>query len=433
MNIFKRGLCFIITLAVLVSMCTSAVAVCGDFDNNGIHNLSDARTVLLYVTQIEEMDYEEAQQADINRDGYVNTEDVRLILSYVAKHQTAKPHEYSEWEPVVSPGCTEEGYEWCECLICGEEFYKNLPAKGHTPVDVTCETSGYCADCGCEIPPTGHKYVDYVCVYCNHNKIMPTVSVDAKNVSFGATQADIKSVLGEPTHVLNDTVENGNVTIFVYAKDYANLNIFTFLNDSFVELYTNSHKTVVSKGKNSYYLNKTKYTQIEEVTYMPYVDYQHEDGEYEYAYTAVYGDWMYLIRDGKDSKVSEQLIFHALNGCRAINGLAPLKFCTKARTSAYKHSLDMAQNDYFDHTNLKGELPWDRMEKEGIKYSYCAENIASGHISAYQMNNGWYNSKAGHREAMLEPRFDYVGVGVTDNGSPDYRSYGTENFYQSIN
>lgn len=409
-------------------MCIQSAASVDDLEEDLTLTLKDARTILLFTTKIEEFNYDDISYADINHDGYINISDAYLALAITSGIQRVKQHTYSDWSLQVSPTCTEDGYEYSQCLVCGEAFYKKLSATGHTPVGVTCTTEGYCSVCGQSVAPTGHNYVNSICVNCNPADL-PTANVSGKNIPFGTTTDLVINTLGYPTETLTDTSLYGNVAIYVYANDYKNLNIFTFLNNSFVELYTNSTQTSIFEGTNAYYMNSGLQYESDNIYVAPYIDSQHIYGETEYAYTAVYGDWTYSIRNSFDTRVSEKLIFHSLNGCRAINNLQPLQFCEKARTSAYKHSLDMAQNNYFDHTNLKGELPWDRMENEGISYYYCGENIAAGHISAYDMNDGWYNSKSGHREAMLDKDFVYVGVGIACSEFSAYGTYGTENFY----
>lgn len=428
MKNFKRILSAFLTVVILLSMCIQSAASTTVTEEYQNLTLNDARKVLLYATEIEAFDYNEIAYADINHDGYIDTADAYLALGVASGIKRVKNHTYSEWSLYSAPTCTEDGYEYSECLVCGEDFYKKLPATGHTPVGVTCTTEGYCSVCGQTIAPTGHNYVNSVCINCNP-ATTPTVNVNGKNIPFGVTKDVVVTTLGTPTEVLTDSSLYGNVAIYVYANDYKNLNIFTFLNNSFVELYTNSTQTSIFEGTNAYYMNSGLQYKSDNIYVTPYIDSQHIYGETEYAYTAVYGDWMYSIRNSFDTRVSEKLIFHSLNGCRAINNLPPLQFCEKARTSAYKHSLDMAQNNYFNHTNLKGELPWDRMENEGIGYRYCGENIAAGHISAYDMNDGWYNSESGHREAMLDEDFVYVGVGVAYSKLSAYGTYGTENFY----
>ncbi len=41
----------------------------------------------------------------------------------------------------------------------------------------------------------------------------------------------------------------------------------------------------------------------------------------------------------------------------------------------------MAKNHYFDHTNLKGQSPFDRLKKDGITFNSAGENLAYGQVS----------------------------------------------------
>ena len=425
----KRILSAFLTVVILWGVGLQSVASAATEEEDLKLTLKDARAILLCATKIEAFEYEEISFADVNRDGYINITDAYLALAVASGIERINCHTYSDWCLQATPTCTEPGYEWCSCLTCGESFYKTLPATGHTPVGVTCTTSGYCSTCGQTIAPTGHSYVNSVCISCNPTTL-PTVNISGKSIPFGVTADFVINTLGYPTEVLTDTTADGNVTIYVYASNYKNLNIFTFLNNSFAEIYTNSTQSTLFENGKSYYLNSGSYLEFTDISVTPFIDSQHPDGEWEYAFLAICGDWSYTIRNSSDTRVSEKLIFHSLNGCRAINNLDPLTFCEKARASAYKHSTDMAQNGYFDHVNLNGELPWDRMNKEGVSFSYCGENIAAGHATAYHMNNGWYNSTTGHRESMLESRFDHIGIGVVYSSSSPYGTYGTENFYK---
>ena len=60
----------------------------------------------------------------------------------------------------------------------------------------------------------------------------------------------------------------------------------------------------------------------------------------------------------------------------------------------------MLDNNYFDHINKQGETPFDRMEKEGVKYISAGENIASGQFNAIYAHEALMNSK-GHRKNIL--------------------------------
>lgn len=128
----------------------------------------------------------------------------------------------------------------------------------------------------------------------------------------------------------------------------------------------------------------------------------------------------------KKLKESFELQIVDLTNCmRYINSLENLKINEKANESATKHSLDMKENNFFDHNNLKNETPFDRMENESIDYKTAGENIAAGQINAIYAHNGWLNS-IGHRKNILG-NYTYIGVGVIFGG--DYKTYYTENFF----
>jgi uncharacterized protein YkwD len=107
----------------------------------------------------------------------------------------------------------------------------------------------------------------------------------------------------------------------------------------------------------------------------------------------------------------EMQLFDLINAARVKSGLSSLKWDEKARTASRKHSLDMAANNFFDHINLKGEDPFERMTAEGIQYRAAGENIAMGYSSSIFAHEAFMNS-LGHRENVLNPVYTSVGVGV---------------------
>lgn len=124
----------------------------------------------------------------------------------------------------------------------------------------------------------------------------------------------------------------------------------------------------------------------------------------------------------------EKQIFDQANASRARFGLAPFAWDDKAADTARKHSEDMAKQDYFDHTNLKGESPFDRMEANGIVYRTAAENIAAGQRNAIYAHAGWMNS-LGHRNNLLAD-ISRLGVGIHFGG--DMSMYYTQNFFTPL-
>ena len=118
-------------------------------------------------------------------------------------------------------------------------------------------------------------------------------------------------------------------------------------------------------------------------------------------------------------------VLRLVNEQRANYGLSALTYSTELEAVAYAHSKDMAQNNYFSHTNLAGQSPFDRMRAAGISYRSAAENIAAGQRTPQEVVNAWMNS-AGHRANILNSSVTKMGVGIYSGGS--YGVYWTQLF-----
>lgn len=121
----------------------------------------------------------------------------------------------------------------------------------------------------------------------------------------------------------------------------------------------------------------------------------------------------------------EYQLFDLTNAARVTHGLSVLNWEEPVRETARGHSQDMAENNYFSHTNLNGQSPFDRMTEDNITYRMAGENLATGQISSIFAHEGLMNS-LGHRENILQTDFKGLGVGVAFNS--DSRPYYTENF-----
>lgn len=65
------------------------------------------------------------------------------------------------------------------------------------------------------------------------------------------------------------------------------------------------------------------------------------------------------------------------------------------------------------------------MKAAGITYSSAGENIAAGQSSPQNVMDSWMNSP-GHRKNILNPDFEYIGVGLARGGS--YGIYWAQEF-----
>ena len=85
----------------------------------------------------------------------------------------------------------------------------------------------------------------------------------------------------------------------------------------------------------------------------------------------------------------------------------------------------MINRDFFSHNTPDGKTPFDRMKAAGISYVAAGENIAAGQSSPQSVMESWLNSP-GHRKNILNPNFEYIGIGIARGGS--YGIYWAQEF-----
>jgi uncharacterized protein YkwD len=122
----------------------------------------------------------------------------------------------------------------------------------------------------------------------------------------------------------------------------------------------------------------------------------------------------------------EYQLFDLTNASRIQHGLGILGWDEEVKVTARDHSKDMAVNNYFDHTNLEGQSPFDRMQEDNILFSIAGENLAYGQVSSIFAHEGLMNS-LGHRKNILKPEYEFLGVGLAFNEKS--QPYFTENFF----
>lgn len=91
-------------------------------------------------------------------------------------------------------------------------------------------------------------------------------------------------------------------------------------------------------------------------------------------------------------------------------GLKRLSYDSDLRAAALKHSQDMLEHGYFDHTSPIYGTFQQRLEASGVKCSTAGENIAY-YPSVAQAHVGLMNSP-GHRANILNPAFTRIGIGI---------------------
>jgi uncharacterized protein YkwD len=109
---------------------------------------------------------------------------------------------------------------------------------------------------------------------------------------------------------------------------------------------------------------------------------------------------------------AEEAVIRLTNEARAEAGCPAVRFDSRLRTAARRHSADMGVHDYFSHDSRDGDTFADRIVAAGYPRP-GAENIARGYRTAAAVMEGWMNS-AGHRANILNCGLRTIGVGMYD-------------------
>lgn len=146
---------------------------------------------------------------------------------------------------------------------------------------------------------------------------------------------------------------------------------------------------------------------------------------------------------GLNESEVEILVHEEVNERRESNDIGDLEYVSSLSSIAKNHSQDMAEKDYFSHTQPDGDTVEDRYRKGGYSCPNPGENIASSyykqkidtnngvvtHNSAEELATGivnqWMNSTE-HKQNVLSQDFSYQGIGVY--ATSESRVYVTQNF-----
>lgn len=275
------------------------------------------------------------------------------------------------------------------------------------------------------------------------------------NIEIGDEKKKIEAQFGTPQR---ETVNEYGTTWHTYHTNYQNFFMVSYdSTDKVNGLFTNNDLiastlgiklnstkdsvrialgeplTYIKKGNTNYMMNKTEEsdTFLTEHVYVTIFYDVHENDtvtaiqilseNLEREKSSIYAESSTLLQEGLELQ-----LFDLTNAARVHHGVQAVKWDSLVQLTAYDHSLDMASQNYFSHTNLKGESPFDRMNEDGISYRVAGENLAYGQPSSVFAHEGLMNS-IGHRENLLKPEFNLLGIGVAFN--VENQPYYTQNFY----
>ncbi|MDF2814200.1 MAG: hypothetical protein K0Q81_400 [Paenibacillus sp.] len=274
-----------------------------------------------------------------------------------------------------------------------------------------------------------------------------------RGVAIGDTESSVTLRLGQPQRV---DVSEYAFHWYIYNADYNNYAQIGILDGEVVAIYSNAANWSTNKdirvGSTSVQVKAAYGTQLKDML-KGNIRFQLEEVENEPTYL-LDGNYVTIFLDAHDSKKAAALLvikkqvedgkagyygapsdalrdayerqsFDLANVSRVKFGKKVFNWNDAVAGTARKHSEDMANNTYFDHENLSGKSPFDRMKDDGIKFTRAAENIAAGQTSAIFAHSGWMNS-LGHRLNVLGETTQ-LGVGVYFGGT--MKIYYTQNFF----
>jgi uncharacterized protein YkwD len=126
----------------------------------------------------------------------------------------------------------------------------------------------------------------------------------------------------------------------------------------------------------------------------------------------------------------ENELFDLINRERAKQGISLLQISMSLIPLARSHSQDMAVRSDLTHISRDGKTFSQRLQEAGLFFKGTGENIAfSQSFLPEAIHNSFMRSK-GHRENILDPRFDTIGIGVFYNKDKGY--YITQDFLTSL-
>ena len=109
-------------------------------------------------------------------------------------------------------------------------------------------------------------------------------------------------------------------------------------------------------------------------------------------------------------------------GRREFGPAPPMRLSGTLGEVAFGHAADMAEHNYFEHEDLGGHSPADRVRAVGYKEKLVGENIAYGPASVEEAVQGWLDSPD-HCENIMDPRFAEMGIASAAGHTSRHRLY----------
>jgi hypothetical protein len=126
----------------------------------------------------------------------------------------------------------------------------------------------------------------------------------------------------------------------------------------------------------------------------------------------------------------ENALFDLINRERAKQRISLLQLSKSLTPLARHHSQDMAARSELTHISSDGKTYAERLLEAGIFFKGSGENVAFSQSFLPEAIHDSFMKSKGHRENILDPRFDTVGIGVYLRADEGY--YITQDFIISL-
>ena len=126
----------------------------------------------------------------------------------------------------------------------------------------------------------------------------------------------------------------------------------------------------------------------------------------------------------------ERDLLAAVNRERASRNLATLRPSADLARMARKHSAEMAELGVLSHLSAAGKAFTDRLVDASVAFAASGENVARSETFLADFIHRAFLEHPGHRENVLNPEFDEVGIGIARGAG--YVYFVTEDFIKRL-
>lgn len=126
-----------------------------------------------------------------------------------------------------------------------------------------------------------------------------------------------------------------------------------------------------------------------------------------------------LIPRRTSDKITEENVWIMINEKRVEHGVDPIPRNSTLDEVASEKTNDMVEHEYLSHVDPEGQKIYKSILDHGYRYRLAGENLAVSYVSLTELVDAWMSSEK-HRENILNPRFEEIGIGVS---SGDWRGY----------